>query len=80
MQRQRDGSEQAHRGRDLGDPQHPLGYAGTVEDKINFLEYSSKVFVEGKAIVYLGVKTAHNKYNAIGKFDKPAQKKVWVMP
>ncbi len=54
--------------------------SGTVEHKINFLEYSSKVFVEGKAIVYLGVKTAHNKYNAIGKFDKPAQKKVWVMP
>ena len=54
--------------------------SGTFTDKVNFLEYSSKIFVEGKAIVYLTCKTAQNNYNTLGKFVKPAQKKVWVTP
>lgn len=54
--------------------------SGVNMNKINFLEYSSKVFVEGKAVVYLGCKTAQNNYNALGKFVKPAQMKAFVKP
>ena len=44
--------------------------SGTTADKVSFLQYSSKVFVKGKAVVYLGCKTAHNNYNAIGFFTR----------
>lgn len=54
--------------------------SGTVADRVDFLQYSSKVFVQGKALVYLGCKTAQNNYNMLGKFVKPAQKKVWAAP
>lgn len=54
--------------------------SGTVADKTNFLQYSSKVYIKGKAVVYLGCRTAQNNYNTVGKFVKPAQKKVWVAP
>lgn len=54
--------------------------SGTTADRVSFLEYSSKVFIKGKAVVYLGCRTAQNNYNALGKFVKPAQKKVWVAP
>jgi hypothetical protein len=54
--------------------------SGTVADRVTFLQHSSKVYVKGKAVVYLTCKTAHNNYNAIGKFIKPGQKKVWVAP
>ncbi len=52
--------------------------SGTVAQKLQFIEYSSKVFVENKAVPFHGCKTAHNCNNIIGSFNKPGQKKVWV--
>ncbi len=54
--------------------------SGTFKQKVDFLEYCAKVFVENKAVVYLGAKTAQNNNNIIGKFIKPGQKKLWVKP
>jgi hypothetical protein len=52
--------------------------SGTFKQKVRFIEYSSKVFVENKALVFQGCRTTHNNQNIIGKFNKPGQKKVWA--
>ncbi len=52
--------------------------SGTFKQKVQFIEYSSKVFAENKAVPFHGCRTAHNNNNMIGKFNKPGQKKVWV--
>lgn len=54
--------------------------SGTVASKVTFLEYSSKILITGKSVVYLGCRTAQNNYNIIGKFSAPAQNKIQVAP
>jgi len=55
--------------------------SGIIRGPAKYLTYSSKVFVEGQAVVYLGCTTAHNGNNAncpVGNQIAPSQTKVLI--
>lgn len=56
--------------------------SGKIKGEVKFKAASSKVFIEGKKAVMLGVPTAHNgsNANAIGAHLAPSQTKVLVSP